>query len=95
MDFNTFKQTHGQQKLEKPKKKKKKLFKVRHSTNPYREEHTKLKGFENLKKIQKIIYKYNCAVWDSKFGFGLNIVNIYDESITITITSAGLSKVEK
>ena len=39
------------------KKKNKKLFKVRHSTNTYREEHTKLKGFENLKKkIQKIIY---------------------------------------
>lgn len=31
-------------------KKNKKLFKVRHRTNPYREEHTKLKGFENLKK---------------------------------------------
>lgn len=44
-------------------KQKKKLFKVRHSTNPYREEHTKLKGFENLKKInKKIIYKYKCAV---------------------------------
>lgn len=49
LDFNKFKQTHGQQKLEKPKQKKKnkKLFKVRHRTNPYREEHTKLKGFEN------------------------------------------------
>lgn len=59
LDFNKFKQTHGHQKLEKPKKKKK-LFKVRHSTSPYREEQTKLKGFENLKKkIQKLYININ------------------------------------
>ena len=94
LDFNKFKQTHGHQKLEKPKKKKNysKLDTVQTLTEKNIQNWKDLKIF--LKKNTKIIYKYKCAVWDSKFGFGLNIVNIYDESITITITSAGLSKVE-